>query len=154
MANVGANCVAFWPVEPFETTRELGGGRLAREGRMMLMAEDCGRHIDVPRHFVEGGTTVDQLPLEKVILPGRLLAFTHKKVREAITIADFEEAERRSGRKIGSGPAVVAWTGVDKNWAKPGFIKERPSVPVPAAKWLVERGITLFATDLIGMDDP
>jgi kynurenine formamidase len=26
-------------------------------------------------------------------------------------------------------------------------------VPVPAAEWLVERGITLFATDLIGMDD-
>ncbi len=151
MPNLGANHVAFWPLETFEATREMSGGRLAMEGRMMLMAEHCGTHIDVPRHFVEGGTTVDQLPLEKVILPGHLLDFTHKKVREAITIADFEEAERRSGRKIGSGTAVVAWTGVDKNWAKPGFIKERSSA---AAKWLVERGITLFATDLIGMDDP
>jgi arylformamidase len=154
MPNLGANHIAFWPLETFDSTRELSGGRLAMEGRMMLMAEHCGTHIDVPRHFVEGGTTVDQLPLEKVILPGHLLDFTHKKVREAITIADFEEAERRSGRKIGRGTAVVAWTGVDKDWAKPGFIKERPYVPVSAAEWLVGRDITLFATDLIGMDDP
>src|SRR5258708_29360810 len=131
MANVGANCVAFWPVEPFETTRELGGGRLAREGRMMLMAEDCGTHIDVPRHFVEGGTTVDQLPLEKVILPGHLLDFTHKKVREAITIADFEEAERRSGRKIGSGTAGVAWESGGKKRGEPGGFNGRPHRPRP-----------------------
>src|SRR5258708_38725786 len=146
MANVGANCVAFWPLETFEADREMSGGRLAMEGRMMLMAEHCGTHIDVPRHFVEGGTTVDQLPLEKVILPGHLLDFTHKKVREAITIADFEEAERRSGQKIGSGTAVVAWTGVDKDWAKPRVIKARPYVPGPAADGLVVRCVTVLET--------
>jgi kynurenine formamidase len=28
------------------------------------------------------------------------------------------------------------------------------AAPTDTAQWLVERGITLFATDLIGMDDP
>src|SRR5260370_29135932 len=126
MPNLGANHVAFWPLETFETTRELSGGRLAMEGRMMLMAEHCGTHIDVPRHFVEGGTTVDQLPLEKVILPGHLLDFTHKKVREAITIADFEEAERRSGRKIGSGTAGVASTHAGKKRIQTWRFSGRP----------------------------
>lgn len=154
MPNLGANHVAFWPLETFEATRTLSGGRLAMEGRMMLMAEHCGTHIDVPRHFDEGGLSVDQVPLEKLILPGHFLDFSHKKVREAITVADFEAAEKQSGRRIGSGTAVIAWTGVDKDWAKPGFASERPYVPVETAQWLVNRQMTLFGTDLIGMDDP
>ena len=30
----------------------------------------------------------------------------------------------------------------------------RPYVPTDTAQWLVERRISLFCTDLIGMDDP
>jgi arylformamidase len=154
MPNLGANHIAFWPLETFESTRTMSEGKLAMEGRMMLMAEHCGTHIDVPRHFVEDGLTVDKVPLENLILPGHLLDLTHKKVREAITVADLEAAEQRSGRRIGPGTAVLVWTGVDRNWAKPGFAIERPFVPVATAEWLVERQITLFGTDLIGMDDP
>jgi arylformamidase len=154
MPNLGANHVAFWPLETFEATRTHSGGKLAMEGRMMLMAEHCGTHIDVPSHFVEGGATVDQVPLEKLILPGHLLDFSDKKPRQAITISDFEAAEKRSGKKIQSGTAVIAWTGVDKDWSKPGFITERPFIPVDTAQWMVDRQITLFGTDLIGMDDP
>jgi len=154
MPNLGANHVAFWPLETFEATRTHSGGKLAMEGRMMLMAEHCGTHIDVPSHFVEGGTTVDQVPLEKLILPGHLLDFSDKKSRQAITISDFEAAEKRSGKKIQSGTAVIAWTGVDKDWCTPGFITERPFIPVDTAQWMVDRQITLFGTDLIGMDDP
>lgn len=154
MPNLGANHIAFWPLETFESTRTMSEGKLAMEGRMMLMAEHCGTHIDVPRHFVEDGLSVDKVPLENLILPGHLLDLTHKKVREAITIGDLEAAEQRSGRRIGPGTAVLVWTGVDRNWAKPGFAIERPFVPVATAEWLVERQITLFGTDLIGMDDP
>jgi kynurenine formamidase len=31
---------------------------------------------------------------------------------------------------------------------------KRPHVPTATAQWLVDRGITMFATDMIGMDDP
>lgn len=154
MPNLGANHIAFWPLETFATMRTLSGGKLGMEGRMMLMAEHCGTHVDVPSHFVEGGTSVDRVPLEQLVLPGHLLDLTHKKTREAITVEDLEKAEKKSGRAIGPGAATIVWTGVDKDWSKPGFISERPFVPVPTAEWLVKRKITLFATDLIGMDDP
>ncbi len=154
MPNLGANIVAFWPLETFAATRTMSNGKLGMEGRMILMAEHCGTHIDVPRHFVEDGLSVDRVPLEKLVLPGHLLDFTDKRVREPITVADFEQAEKKSGRRVESGTAVIAWTGVDKNWAQPGFITERPYIPVKTAEWLVERKITLFGTDLIGMDDP
>src|SRR5439155_11827017 len=66
----------------------------------------------------------------------------------------FEKAERDKGQPIGRGTAVIAWTGQDRNWAKDGWTKERPFVPTDSAQWLVSRGVTLFATDLVGIDDP
>jgi arylformamidase len=154
MPNLGANHIAFFPLETFDMIRTLSQGKFGMEGRMMLMAEHCGTHLDVPRHFVEDGLPVEKWPLEKLILPGHLLDFTHKGVREAITVADFEQAEEKSGQKVGPGSAVIAWTGVDKDWAEPGFKTERPYIPVETAEWTVERKITLFGTDLIGMDNP
>jgi arylformamidase len=154
MPNLGANHCAFWPLETFEHTRKITGGKLATEGKMILMAEHCGTHIDAPRHFDEHGKTVDEVPLDQTILPGHLLDLTHRANGEAITIADLEAAEEKSAQKIGSGTATICWTGVDKDWQKPGFIMERPFVPTDTAQWLVDRDITIFATDLIGMDDP
>ena len=124
------------------------------ESRMMLMAEHCGTHLDAPRHFDEAGLSVAQVPLEQLVLPGHLLDLTHRRNGEAITIGDFEAAEAKSGRAIGGGAAVICWTGCDKEWGTPGWVKNRPFVPTDSAQWLVDRGITLFATDLIGMDDP
>ena len=127
MPNLGANHCAFWPLETFEHTRKITGGKLATEGKMILMAEHCGTHIDAPRHFDEHGKTVDEVPLDQTILPGHLLDLTHRANGEAITIADLEAAEEKSGQKIGSGtPPTICWTGVDKDWQKPGFIMERP----------------------------
>lgn len=154
MPNVGGLEVAFWPIETFDDLRTISQGKFACESRMILMPEHCGTHIDCPSHFVQGGTSVDKVPLEQLVLPGYLLDFTHKRAREAVTVADLEAAERKNGRPIGPGSAIIVWTGADKDWGKPGWITERPYIPLPTAEWLVKRKITLFATDLIGMDDP
>jgi len=154
MVNLGAHHCAFWPLETFHDPMKHSQGKLGMEGKMMLMAEHCGTHLDAPRHFDEQGKTVDQIPLETTILPGHLLDFTFRKAHEAITIRDFEDAERKSGKKIGPGSAVIGWTGTDKDWQKPGFLTERPFIPADTAQWMVDRKMTLFATDLIWMDDP
>ncbi len=154
MSNIGGSIVAFWPLATHEHVQKITSGKFGSEGRMILMPEHCGTHLDVPRHFVEGGTPVEKVPLEQLLLPGHLLDLTQKKNGEAITIEDFEEAEEKSGQKIGPGKATICWTAVDDDWGKPGFTTDRPYVPTVTAQWLVDRKITLFCTDLIGMDDP
>jgi kynurenine formamidase len=154
MPNIAGLAVNFWNVETIDHTRKISGGKLGIESRMILLPEHCGTHLDAPRHFDKDGLTVDQLPLEGLILSGHLLDLTHKKNGEAISIDDLKEAEEKSGEEIGPGKATVVWTGVDDNWGKPGFHLDRPFVPVSTAEWLVERKISLFCTDLIGMDDP
>jgi arylformamidase len=154
MPNIGGVHIAFWPIESFNGLRAISGGRVAYESRMMLLAEHSSTHLDAPRHFDEQGLSVAQVPLERLILPGHLLDFTDKKNGEAITIEDFKAAAAKTGKAIGSGTAVTCWTGRDKDWGKGNWVKDRPFIPTSTAQWLVEQGITLFATDLIGMDDP
>lgn len=154
MRNGGNWTVAFPPMDTFARTRLMTGGKAAYETNMMLFPEHCGTHLDAPRHFHEPGDPIDRLPLERLLLPGHLLDLTHRKAGEAITCEDFAAAEEKSGRRIGPDTATVCWTGSDRYWGLPDMNKNRPYVPTKTAQWLVERGMKLFATDMIGMDDP
>ena len=91
------------------------------------------------------------MPILPAIPPCTILTadYLHRKKREAITIADFEEAARKTGREIGPGSAIVCWTGVDKDWQQPGFLTERPFVPVTTAQWLLDRKIVVTNEDAI-----
>jgi kynurenine formamidase len=154
MPNLGANLTAFFPLETYAATRRISDGRVGYEGRMIIMAEHCGTHLDCPYHFDEHGLTVDQMPLDRLILPGHLLRFIDKRAQEPISPDDFRAAAERSGRAVAPGTAVIAWTGQDKAWGSEGFKTERPYIPAESAEWLVAQGVTLFGTDLIGLDNP
>ena len=163
MPNLGSPETAFWPTDTFDKTRILSEGRTSFEARMILMSEHCGTHLDAPRHYDPKGTPVDQIPLEKLVLPGQLLDFTAKGAREPITIEDFERAAEESGQAIGPGNAVLAWTAQDKQWGSApvawphvsdSWVTQRPYFPAETADWLVRQGVTLFGTDIIGIDNP
>ena len=154
MPNISGHPVQFWPINTHRKYETLSGGKVSMESRMMLMPEHASTHLDVPRHCVAGATDVAGVPLERLVLPGHLLDLTHKGRPEAVTIEDLERAVEKSGKAIEAGTALLAWTGADTYWGEPGYTTERPYFPVETAKWLVERDIALFGTDLIGMDDP
>jgi arylformamidase len=155
MPNVADQHIAFWPVETFEAQQKISGGKVGYESRMMLLAEHSGTHLDAPCHFHQGGLSVAQVPLDRLVLPGHLLDLRHKQVGESITIEDFREAADKTSRPIGPGTALVCWTGSDRFWGVGDDWKvKRPHVGTEAAQWLVDQGMTLFATDMIGMDDP
>jgi kynurenine formamidase len=154
MRNGGGWAVAFPQMDNFERTRLMTAGKAAYETRMMLFPEHCGTHLDAPRHYYEPGDAIDRIPLERLLLPGHLLDLTHKVPGEAITIADFEMAEEKSGRRISGDTATLCWTGSDLYWGTEDMKTKRPHVPTESAQWLVDRGMRLFATDMIGMDDP
>ena len=154
MPNIGGAPVQFWPINTHRKQETLSSGKVSMESRMMLMPEHCGTHLDVPRHCIEGATDVADVPLERLVLPGHVLDLTHKGRPEAVTIADLENAEKQSGKRIEAGCALLAWTGADAYWGQPGYTTERPYFPIESAQWLADRNIALFGTDLIGMDDP
>ena len=56
----------------------------------------------------------------------------------------------------GNAPAHCATTPSrgDASWGTDDFFTERPYVTAEAAQWLVDKGTTLFCTDLIAIDNP
>jgi arylformamidase len=154
MPNIAEGAVLFSPTYTFGMLSTLSQGRLAAEGKQILLPEHCGTHVDAPRHFDKDAMTAAQIPLEQLVVPGHLLDFTAKGAGDLIEIADLEAAEQASGEAIGPDRAVILWTGCDKDWGTPGFEMERAGVPEDAAQWLVDRGVRLVCTDLIGIDDP
>ncbi|MBC6441026.1 MAG: cyclase family protein [Rhodospirillales bacterium] len=106
MPNIGGQ-VTFFQLDDHAYLSEITGGKITMKSRMTLMPEHCGTHLDVPRHSAANGIPLDQVPLEQLVLPGRLLDLSHKQNGEAITIENFEAAANKSGRKIGPGGATV-----------------------------------------------
>jgi len=153
MPTLGAP-TTFWSEDRHESLRTLTSGRFSMESRMMLMSEHAGTHLDSPWHSSPDGRSVDQIPLDELMLPGHLLDLRAKRPGEPITVSDLEAAGSRSRRPIAAGEATLVWTGVDSRWGEPNFTRERPFVPEATVDWLAKQRIGLFGTDLIQVDDP
>jgi arylformamidase len=144
----------FWDNNTFEGMARYSDGKISARSRMMLMFEHSSTHVDAPGHFDKEGLTVDRIPLEWLIAPGHLLDLSHKKAHDPIGAEDFAAAVEASGRPIEPGTVVIANTGSYKNYGVGDFRTARPYITAEGGKWIVDQGTTVFATDLIGIDNP
>lgn len=77
-----------YPGDPEVRIREWASIR--KDGYFMnvlSIGEHTGTHVDAPAHFVEGGMTIEELPLERFIGPGKVL-----RVEGPITAEDVKKA--------------------------------------------------------------
>lgn len=101
-------------------------------------------HVDAPNHFIEGGKSIDQAPLEKLLGPAGLIYLSDHGEDKAITGNTLEER----GRHIRRGDIVVLRTDwSDKHWGTETFWKKGPYLDPTGADWLVERGANAVVYD-------
>lgn len=55
----------------------------------LVLSTHTGTHIDAPAHFMQGGMTIDEIPLESLVGECQVLDLTH--VTEKITKEDLEK---------------------------------------------------------------
>jgi kynurenine formamidase len=92
-----------------------GHGFLAHECRHV---GQWGTHVDPPCHFVRGGRTLDEIPVEQMMSPLVLLNIEARAKDDPDTtacLADVEVGERRHGR-IPRGSFVALSTGWSRRW--------------------------------------
>jgi arylformamidase len=129
---------------PFEITQLGRHGIEGRESRKIVMGTHTGTHVDAPRHFIPGGATIDQLPLEPFVGPATVLDFTYAEPMQEMQVEDFEHqlGDRRVDRLV----MRFDWS---DHWGSLKYYAEQPYISEAAATWLVERGVKL-----LGMDTP
>ena len=55
--------------------------------------DHAGTHIDAPRHFTKGGTTVDKIPIEKLVAPAVVIDISDKAKESPdveVTVEDIQ----------------------------------------------------------------
>lgn len=127
------------------------------------MLAGTGTHIDAPSHFVRGGSNIDDLPLENLIIPACIINVSEKAdANYLISAKDIEDYEKQHGH-IPENSFVIGYTGWSRFWPdiksyrnsdKKG-LPHFPSFSAEAVQLLLERDIAGIGIDTLSPDsDP
>ena len=111
-----------------------------RETRKIIIGTHTGTHIDAPLHFIKGGNSIEQIPLDKLMGDVTIIDFSHFKENQAVTkeVLSEKPISKRMLFKFG-------W---QKFWNNPEFYKNHPFFTDEAANYLVMSGWLLVSSFL------
>jgi kynurenine formamidase len=122
------------------------------------MVGQYGTHVDPPAHFAQDGITMDQIPLQQMIL--RLVVlddtpYLAKDPNHAFSVADLKAWEHEHGR-VPKGAFAALRTDMSKDWdSNPERFKREPfpAWSLETIKYLYEqRGVTATGHEAMDTD--
>lgn len=133
-----------YPGDPPFEVESLGSlGESSFHLSRMVLTTHTGTHIDAPAHFVEGGLTVDRLPLEILIGKARVIELP---ARERVERKDLEALDLRDDLR------VLIKTRMSGQMLKPDYQEDHVYVTADAARYLAQAGIKLVGFDYLSID--
>jgi len=112
--------------------------------------EHVSTHVDAPMHMVEGGASIDKMPLSHFVGHGVVLDFSRKPRKFQIKKADVRNALKVTAHagEVGKGWIVLFHLDYTSRSRAPDWM-EHPDITAEAAQYLVELGV-----EAIGVDAP
>lgn len=103
------------------------------------LGSHSGTHVDAPSHSVPGGLTIDELSLDVLIGPARVVDLRHRAPNEEITVGDLDTAL----------PCLrlLLCTGWDKHLGTPDYYAAMPGISLDAARFAKDNGVRLIGID-------
>jgi arylformamidase len=137
-----------WPTDPkpqLELFESMDKGSVVNVTKISACLH-LGTHVDAPRHFINDGRTVEQLPLD--VLTGPCYVVQLPDGVEAITAEILDRTEITSDMK-----RVLFGTRNSHYWAKgeSTFQTDFVAITEDGAEWLVERGVQLVGIDYLSI---
>ncbi len=112
---------------------------------MLEIISHTGTHIDAPRHFIPGGSTISDMALDATIGPARVLEI---KDPQTIKVPELKKHNIKKGERI-----LCKTRNSPKVYESPTFIEDYVYLDVDAAAYLAEKQIILFGLDCITIGD-
>jgi len=104
-----------------------------------------GTHIDAPRHMIDKGYPVDQIPLEQVAKEAVLINLPNKGSNSSVSVKDILD----TGVEFGPDLIPVINTGwTEKMWGKPAFWAEMPYLEPGVGELMAKKGVPAVAMDV------
>jgi kynurenine formamidase len=142
----------FWPFyPPFEVKYIKRKAEHGVNAQYIQTSNHMGTHLDAPRHFVTGGKTVDQIPLEWLYGSGVIVDISGEM--EELELFTPELLESKAD--IQNGDILFVHTGWHKHaqfGSEPDeekYIHRHPGPHFDIVPWLLDKKIHLWAVDMI-----
>ncbi len=115
----------------------------------IVTGSHVGTHVDAPIHFVEGGSSLDEIPLSTLIGEGVVLDLSYKEVGSGLFREDFE----KFSYLVREGDIVLVYTGTSDHWGEEGWDYRKFSyIEESGAKWLLEKGVKMVGIDCMSVE--
>lgn len=134
------------PAPEFKTIRDVDEERINIQ--YYSVPTHVGTHVDAPRHFIQGGKTIDELPLERFAGEGVVLDVSKDEPAEII-IDDVKSAPGT----VKKDDIVLLSTGWEDKYGTPEY-DPHPWLSEELAEWFVDRDVKLIGVDNITPDIP
>jgi arylformamidase len=110
----------------------------------IAIGSHTGTHVDAPRHFFDGGGTVDKLPLDVLVGPATVIAFDDHVMR--VGAAELEQ------HQLDGATRVLIRTRNSAFVRDPQFHPDFTYVAPDGAEYLASRGVKLVGVDYYSVE--
>ena len=125
--------------------QSIAAGNTANVSRIDL-GSHTGTHVDAPLHFMDGGAGVDELPLDVLMGPARLIAFGDDVL--AVGEAELRRHALQGVTRLLIRTRNSAWLASGSTEFHPDFTHVAPD----GAEYLVSLGVRLVGVDYLSVE--
>jgi arylformamidase len=125
--------------------QSIAAGNTANVSRIDL-GSHTGTHVDAPLHFIDGGAGVDELSLDVLIGPARLIAFGDDVL--AVGEAELRQHDLQGVTRLLLRTRNSAWLASGTTEFHPDFTHVAPD----GAAYLVSIGVRLVGVDYLSVE--
>ena len=107
-----------------------------RNRSTISMESHVGTHVDAPLHFIQGGKSIDEMPMGNLLGPAEVICISFP---DAVTADLFEKQHH--------GPSIVLF-----KFGKERLSREWPYFSRDGVEALIDRGVKVVGTDNFDID--
>jgi arylformamidase len=108
---------------------------------MLEIISHTGTHIDAPLHFIPGGSTISDMPLDATVGRARVIEI---KDEEKIKVSELKKHKIKKGERL-----LFKTRNSPRVYESPTFVEDYVYLDGTAAEYLAEKKIRLFGLDNI-----
>ena len=136
---LGLDTVSFPDDVDFSMSRTRASGyALSR----LVMSSHSGTHIDAPLHFFEGRESLDDMPVERFFIDADVIEIESPA---SVTVSELDSYPVEPGQ-------AVLFKTRNGNLPRERFHENFVYVEPDAARWLVDKGVSLVGIDYISVE--
>jgi arylformamidase len=137
--------MVHWPGDPsvaIERVADMERGDSLTLSKLTLSAH-TGTHMDAPLHFVRGGKSIDELPMDIAIGPARVIGCGET---ESIGPDELRSHRIRRGERV-----LFKTKNSTRDWPGGEFLEDYVSISLEGARFLARRGVRLVGVDYLSV---